>query len=85
MPFVRGETVSSVIDACTRTGQIVLPTHRGKHGHPVGFPASLRAALMTAAADSTLKAELARTGLEQVEVVVDDPGVLRDVDVVSDL
>jgi molybdenum cofactor cytidylyltransferase len=85
MPFVRSATVSSVIAACERTRKIVLPTHHGKHGHPVGLPASIRAALLTTAPDSTLKAELARTGVQQFELVVDDPGVLRDVDLVSDL
>jgi len=85
MPFVRSSTVSSVIAACERTRKIILPTHAGKHGHPVGLPASIRAALLTADPGSTLKAELAKTGVEQIEITVDDPGVLRDVDVVSDL
>ena len=85
MPFVTSATVSSVVRECLRTRRIVLPTYRGKHGHPVGLPWSIHAGLLGARPDSTLKAELARTGLEQVELVVEDAGVLRDVDVRSDL
>jgi molybdenum cofactor cytidylyltransferase len=85
MPFVKNTTVAAAISACERTHQIVLPTHRGKHGHPVALPASICKQLVTAPPDSNLKAALAATGLEHVEVAVDDAGVLRDVDVVSDL
>lgn len=85
MPFVTSATVVGVVDECRRTQRIVLPTHRGRHGHPVGLPQSIRPGLLHARAESTLKEELARTGLDQVELTVEDPGVLRDVDVRSDL
>lgn len=85
MPFVSSASVSAVVLACERRGQIVLPTYRGKHGHPVGFPASIRADLLAMPDDSTLKAALARSGLDQMEIDVEDPGVLRDVDVRQDL
>ena len=85
MPFVRSTTVATVIGACGATGPIVLPTYLGKHGHPVGFPAPVRATLLAASPASTLKAALASTGLKHLGIPVDDPGVLRDVDVPSDL
>jgi molybdenum cofactor cytidylyltransferase len=62
-----------------------MPSYGGKRGHPVGFPASLGAALLAAPPESTLKLALAATGVAHVEIAVDDPGVLRDVDVPSDL
>lgn len=85
MPFVRSETAASVIRACERTSQIVLPTYRGKHGHPIGFPAAIRADVLASPFDSTLKAALALTGVDHFELNVDDPGILRDVDVRQDL
>jgi len=85
MPFVRSETITNVSATSARANQIVVPTHGGKRGHPVAFPASVRAAIAGAPPESTLKVALASTGGPQLEIPVDDPGVLRDVDVPSDL
>jgi len=85
MPFVRSETIANVSATCARANQIVVPTHGGKRGHPVAFPASVRGAIAGAPPESTLKVALASTGGAQLEIPVDDPGVLRDVDVPSDL
>jgi molybdenum cofactor cytidylyltransferase len=82
---VRSATVAAVATECERSQQIVMPSYGGKRGHPVGFPASLGAALLAAPPESTLKLALAATGVAHVEIAVDDPGVLRDVDVPSDL
>lgn len=85
MPFIRSSTVKTVAAECARTMQIVMPSYSGKRGHPIAFPASLRAVLLAAPPESTLKQALAATGVAHVEIAVDDPGVLRDVDVPSDL
>ena len=85
MPFVRSATVAAVIAECVQSKQIAMPSYGGKRGHPVAFPASVRAALLAASPESTLKLALLATGVAHVELAVDDPGVLRDVDVPSDL
>ena len=85
MPFVRSATIAAVVAECEQSQQIVMPSYGGKRGHPVAFPASLRSALLAASAESTLKLALSSTGVAHVEIAVDDPGVLRDVDVPSDL
>jgi molybdenum cofactor cytidylyltransferase len=85
MPFVLASTVAAVCAACARDRGIVIPTHNGHRGHPVAFPASIVPALLRAGPGSTLKAALAATGVASIELAVDDPGVLRDVDVPGDL
>ncbi|HUF47589.1 MAG TPA: nucleotidyltransferase family protein [Vicinamibacterales bacterium] len=85
MPFVRPATIAAVLAAAADGDAVVLPTFRGKHGHPIGLPGSACDAILAADPRSNLKAVLAATGPPHVELDVDDPGVLRDVDVPSDL
>lgn len=85
MPFVRPATVAAVVEASRGGDAIVLPTVRGSHGHPIGLPGRLRSALLDADPHATLKQVLALSGLEHRELVVDDAGVLKDVDFPSDL
>ena len=85
MPFVSAATVAAVLAACQREQRLVSPVHQGRRGHPVGFPASLRLAILREPHESTLKNALAATGEPWSEVAVSDPGILRDVDRPSDL
>lgn len=85
MPFVSSATVAAVAAGCVREHRIVAPVHEGRRGHPVAFPASLRPAILLASPESTLKTALASTGATWHELLVDDSGVLRDVDWVEDL
>jgi molybdenum cofactor cytidylyltransferase len=59
--------------------------HRGERGHPVGFSAAHRDALMTLSGDEGARSLVAHGGVELVRIDVDDPGVLRDVDAPGDL
>src|SRR5213593_3847785 len=42
MPFVSADTVRAVLDAYEQKPAIVSPRYRGKRGHPVALPVSLR-------------------------------------------
>jgi molybdenum cofactor cytidylyltransferase len=85
MPFVSPETVRAVIDAYARKPAIVSPRYRGKRGHPVALPASLRDEILAADPRSTLHDVIhAHTDI-RVDVDVEDPGVVRDVDRIEDL
>ena len=59
--------------------------HDGRRGHPLILPARLRDALRLADPLASLKDALARLGVIQREITVEDPGVLRDVDRREDL
>ena len=86
MPYVRSPTVAVLLDAFARSpDRIVSPMYQGKRGHPVILPPALRDEIRDAPAASTLHDVLKRHPDLRLDVDVSDPGVLRDVDVVSDL
>lgn len=85
MPYVSPDTVRAVIAAYAREPAIVSPRYRGKRGHPVVLPASLRDEIRAADPRSTLHDVIhAHTDL-RVDVDVDDPGINHDVDRIEDL
>lgn len=85
MPFVSPDTVRAVIAAYERKPAIVSPRYRGKRGHPVVLPGSLRDEIRAADPRATLHDVIhAHTDI-RVDVDVDDPGINRDVDRVEDL
>lgn len=85
MPWIAPATIRRVADAIASGASIAAPFHRGERGHPVGFAASHRDALAALGGDEGAKSVLASHGADLVRVDVDDPGVLRDVDVPADL
>jgi molybdenum cofactor cytidylyltransferase len=85
MPFVRAATVAQVIAAHERGGGAVVAAYRGKRGHPLIIPTNVWLPLISRPSDTNLKAALIEAGTALLEVLVDDPGVLRDVDVRADL
>jgi molybdenum cofactor cytidylyltransferase len=85
MPWIRPSTIRAVADAVAAGAMIAAPFHRGERGHPVGFSAACRDDLTALAGDEGARAILMREGATLVRIDVDDPGVLRDVDVPRDL
>ena len=81
MPFVRVETITSVLAAFAASpGSIVRPQHAGRHGHPVIFDRASFDALRHADPGVGAKAVLHAHPARVVNVPVDDEGVLTDVD-----
>ncbi|HJW50208.1 MAG TPA: nucleotidyltransferase family protein [Candidatus Limnocylindria bacterium] len=85
MPFVRPETVRAVIAKYREHPAIVSPRYKGKRGHPVVMPLSLRDEIAATPATANLHEVIKRHPGEPVHVDVNDPGVVRDVDTRSDL
>ena len=85
MPWIRPATIRAIADAIAAGASLAAPVHRGERGHPVGFAASHRSALMALGGDAGARAILARGDVALVRVDVDDPGVLRDIDLPRDL
>jgi len=85
MPFVRTDTIRLVIDACARTGRAVCPRHLEKRGHPLAFPAAIAQHLLTVDPSTPLNEAFVAIGLVRHELEVDDAGVLRDVDKITDI
>ena len=85
MPFVRPETVRAVLAKFRERPAIVSPRYNGKRGHPVVMPLSLRDEIAATAPTANLHEVIKRHQDERVDLEVDDPGVVRDVDVPADL
>lgn len=78
MPFILPLSIERVI-AGMAADTISVPVHDGEYGHPVAFAGSFGPALMALSGDRGARPLFASARV--VEVEVDDPGVLWDVDV----
>ncbi|HEY8786666.1 MAG TPA: nucleotidyltransferase family protein [Candidatus Limnocylindria bacterium] len=85
MPFVSSQTVRAVIAAYEQKPAIVSPRYRGKRGHPVALPMSLRDEIREAKPGSTLHDVIHGHTDMRIDVDVEDAGVIRDVDRPEDL
>ncbi|MGE0316082.1 MAG: NTP transferase domain-containing protein [Lautropia sp.] len=84
MPGVSPATVQLVAGSCAdASGPIVVPTHEGVDGHPVGFPAGLLAELAACSGDVGARRLLSTHPVTRIPVA--DAGVVRDIDRPSDL
>lgn len=85
MPYVRPETVRALIAKYREGRPIVSPRYKGKRGHPVLMPLSLRDEIATTAPTANLHEVIKRHQDERVDLDVEDAGVIRDVDTPADL
>lgn len=84
MPFIQPQTYRALADA-VQPGVIAVPVYRGRRGNPVGFAAEYLPELRHLDGDQGARRLLERHRERVVEVVVDDPGIHRDIDTVADL
>ena len=82
MPFILPSTVEQILAGISDDG-ISVPVMNGEFGHPVGFGRTFGPGLMALSGDRGAKPLFASARI--VEVPVDDPGVLWDVDVPESL
>ncbi|MGZ3185006.1 MAG: nucleotidyltransferase family protein [Telluria sp.] len=83
MPFVDPSTIAALADALADGASIAVPTYAGRRGNPVAFATEHLEALLALEGDQGARKLLDGPGV--VLVPVDDPGILRDVDLGSDL
>lgn len=84
-PLVRPATVRRLIETWEHTrAPIVRPAIGDRHGHPVIFDRATFADLRSAPLEVGAKAVIARWSTALVNVTVDDPGVLADIDTPAD-
>ena len=80
-PLVTSATIATLMAAFDTTGgPIVRPRHQGRHGHPVIFSRAVFDDLRRANPREGAKAVLRAHAGGIVDVDVDDPGVLADID-----
>lgn len=85
MPFIQATTVRAVADQLRSGAVLVAPSHQGQRGHPVGFAAEFFPALSVLHGDSGAKSILEAQHACLQRIVLNDPGVLRDIDEPRDL
>jgi molybdenum cofactor cytidylyltransferase len=83
MPFVKPENISAVVSALQQGAGIVVPVFQGRRGNPVGFSRQYLPQLLALKGDQGARALLKMYPV--TEVAVDDPGILRDIDLPDDL
>jgi molybdenum cofactor cytidylyltransferase len=84
-PLVSSDTVATLIAVFSATGApIVRARYRGRNGHPVMFSRALFDELRAADPQMGAKAVLRAHATAIVNVDVDDPGVVADVDTPED-
>lgn len=83
MPFVAESTLAALRDAIQAGAGIAVPAHGGLRGNPVGFGVCHGGALLAMQGDQGARRLLQTHPV--VEIPVDDPGILRDIDTPSDL
>jgi molybdenum cofactor cytidylyltransferase len=85
MPYVQPTTYRSVAEGITAAESIVIPTHNGERGQPVGFGRAYREQLL-AISGATGAREIITQHPDRVQrIAVDDAGILQDIDRPSDI
>jgi molybdenum cofactor cytidylyltransferase len=77
MPFIQPASIERVVEGLEVDG-IRVPVQSGRYGHPVAFGAAFGPQLMALSGDRGGRALFVSASVQ--EVLVDDPGVLWDVD-----
>ncbi|MDP3310781.1 MAG: nucleotidyltransferase family protein [Polaromonas sp.] len=86
LPLVRGDTLRAVAEALQQH-PVAVPVYRGERGHPVGFSAACRDALLDLKGNQGAAPVLqAYQAINSVAfVAIDDIGIVTDIDTVEDL
>lgn len=86
LPLVQPSTLVQVAQALS-AGRVVVPRHQGERGHPVGFPADCREALLALRGDkgafAVVQARLAQGAVTLLDT--QDAGTVTDIDTLEDL
>lgn len=82
LPLIQSSTLLAIATALAKH-DVVLPLFAGQRGHPVGFGAACRAALLQLQGSQGAAAIVRAWGA--VELAVEDIGVVTDIDTVHDL
>jgi molybdenum cofactor cytidylyltransferase len=83
MPYVETETVAALAAALQDGADIAVPIYQGKRGNPVGFSRRHLPALLRLEGDRGARDLLHACPV--TAIIVDDAGVLRDIDTAQDL
>jgi molybdenum cofactor cytidylyltransferase len=84
MPWTWGSTYQTVANRVEEKS-ICVPTYAGRRGHPVGFGKKYYQEIAALGGDIGARGLLEKYPDNVLEVTVDDPGILRDIDKPEDI
>ncbi len=85
MPYIRPATIRVIADALAEGAAIAAPAFQGQRGHPVGLARRFGDELMALRGDQGARHIIGSRPDWVTLYEVDDPGVLRDIDIPADL
>jgi molybdenum cofactor cytidylyltransferase len=81
VPLIRPSTIRALLTTmASRHASVVRATYRGAHGHPVVFSRSVFDELRHAHPEIGAKSVVRAHANDLINVEVDDPGVVKDID-----
>ena len=80
MPYVQIATTLQVTDALRNGSPLVVPDYKGQQGHPVGFSAEFRKALISLDGDTGARSILQQHADQLTVISTQDAGVITDID-----
>jgi len=83
MPYVAPATLRALLAALEEGADIAAPVFKGRRGNPVAFGAHHLPALLALTGEHGARVLLRSAPV--AEVAVNDPGILRDIDIPADL
>jgi molybdenum cofactor cytidylyltransferase len=84
-PMVRPGTMRAMADAWrAKRPRVLLSTYGGKHGHPILLAADGADEIRSLPSDATLKTYTSKYSEHTLELAIDDPAVLHDIDTPAD-
>ena len=85
LPHLRAESVAELLRRMAAAGApLAVPVHQGRRGHPLALAPALIPEIFTLDPAIGLKQLRDRHAAELLQVTVDDPGVVMDVDTPGD-
>jgi molybdenum cofactor cytidylyltransferase len=85
MPWIAPQTITELAERVQQGDAICAPVHQGRRGHPVGFGWEWRDQLQMLGGDKGARHLLENHPEALVLMDTDDPGVVMDIDRLSDL
>ncbi len=84
LPGIRSETVAGVISEVEQGALLAVPIFEGRRGHPLALSTALAEPIMALDLELGLRQLVAERAGDLVELEVDDPGVIHDLDTPED-
>ena len=88
MPYIKEETIKKLINAFNANKDlqpIVIPTSNGTPGHPVIFDKTYFNEIQSLEGDRGARPVVDAHQDKLIQVEIDDPGILRDIDTLDDI